>query len=476
MLALSLLVSSCGRGAGDSTGPSSSTLRAVAGASITDTVLAKPLQALVIEVRPNGQPAPGLIVRFESLPSADTTRRFDEAVTVSKISQNYFSTFASDTTNASGRASVLIQLGTVAGEARLLVTCPELGLADTVRFTVLPGSAARLSLTVRDTAVIAGSSYAVGAFASDRFGNRRSDAVSYSPGPNTTSVDGSGRVTVGTTIGRGAIAVRAGSALDSARFTVVPDGTLALLHFSDQGVGSIATSKVDGSGLKLLIAATTPAYPNISPTETLIAYQQYESTGTVTYLVDGAGVRRPLVNPSLMRWSALPHFSGDGQYVFFAGLALEDTSVAVWRVRTNGTGLERVSVQTEATYAMNNIGVSPDGSRIAYAEGYGFAILNLATGVKTRVNDYYSTFLEFSPDGSRIAYLTGGSIKIVNVDGTSSVTLASGQVSGDAGLAWLPDGKWLVVRSYYGPIIVNVSTNEVIPLPFRNYYQMSARR
>ncbi len=471
-LALLALLACEGGGSDSPTGPQSTGVQVVAGEAITDTVLARPLQALVVEVRVGGQPRQGLVVRFESMPSADTTRRFEQAIAVAKISQNFFGNFASDTTNSAGRAGALVQLGTVAGEARVLVSCPELGLADTAKFTVQPGKAARLIITVRDTTVLAGGSYDVGAQVGDLYGNKRADQVTLSAGPNAASTDAAGRVTVGSVIGRGAIAVSAGGVTDSARFTVLPAGTMALLHFVNN-VGSIATAKMDGSALKRIIPAATPAYPNISPTGDLIAYQQPESGGFVIYVVDAAGNKRQLVGTNLVQSQQFAHFSGDGQFIFFTGY-VPGEAYSVWRARADGTGLTKIVTTTSPSYyGQPHLGVAADGSRIAYSEYSGITILNLANGAKTPVSGS-ATFLEFSPDSKQLAYLSDA-IVVVNVDGTSPKSVAAGFVSSDPGLAWLPGSSWLFVRGYSGPLIANASTTEVYPVPLTDFYQMSVR-
>lgn len=470
-IALAALVA-CGGSGEASTGPKTTGIHVVAGASITDTVGARPLQALVVEVLLDGQPRQGLVVRFESMPSADTTRRFEQAIAVAKISQNFFSNFVSDTTNSSGRAGVLVQLGTVAGGARVLVSCPEVGLADTATFTVQPGNAARFSITVKDTVILVGGSYSVGAQVTDRYGNKRADPVTLSAGPNTASVDPTGRVTVGSVVGRGAIAVKAGAATDSARFTVLPAGTMAFLSFVN-GVGSIATARLDGTALKLITPAETPAYPNISPSGELIAYQQRDATGFVIYVVDAAGTKKQLVDPNLVRSQQFAHFSGDGQFIFFTGYAPGEL-FSVWRVRADGTGLTKI-ITTSSPWSSEqpHLGVSPDGSRIAFSESTGITILTLASGAKTPISAL-ATFLEFSPDSKRLAYLKG-SIVVVDVDGTSPKSVAAGYVSTDPGLTWLPGSAWLFVRGYSGPLIANASTNEMYPVPLGEVYQMSAR-
>src|SRR4051812_2382989 len=157
---IAVVLAGCGGGADGTTGPSGAGLRIVAGAGVTDTVMSRPVQALVVEVRPTSGSRAGLVVRFQSLP-ADSTRPYEPAIVVSNLASSFFGPFISDTTNASGRASVLVQLGTIAGEARILVTCPELGFADTAKFTVLPGKVDRVVVRNRDTMVVAGATYTI---------------------------------------------------------------------------------------------------------------------------------------------------------------------------------------------------------------------------------------------------------------------------------------------------------------------------
>jgi Tol biopolymer transport system component len=171
-----------------------------------------------------------------------------------------------------------------------------------------------------------------------------------------------------------------------------------------------------------------------------------------------------------------PHFSGDGAWVFFSGVAVGDSTSAIWRIHPDGSSLTRVVDLPGLT--LTQLSVTPDGSRIVYSENYNvyeFTALQLATGAKVLLGQYGS-FPEFSPDSKRLAYLNGGGITIANIDGTSPITVAANRVDPNAGLTWTPDGGWLLVRGYDGPILVSATTGEVISLPYRNFYQFSATR
>jgi len=458
----------CGSSGDESTGPSAAGIRLVAGADVTDTIEARPLQALVVEVRSAGKIQPGVIVRFESLPSADTTRRYEAAISVSKVAQNYFSAFTSDTTNASGRASALVQLGTVAGDARLLVTCPELGFADTARYTVRPGLAAKLVVSVRDTSVRTGGTYSIGAAVSDRAGNRRSDAVTYASRSALATVDASGKVQVGQEIGRGTIAVSAGGAVDSASFSVIPLLNLMFMYTAG-GSAWIAEGLSDGSGVRQRLRTPSPAYPSPSPTSDQIAFQRIDYEGKV-YILDTSGEVRELVDSTVINASYYPRFTADGQFIYFSGR--DATGYAVWRVRPDGTALTRI---TATGFGFTTPGVSLDGSRIAYSDDNGLVLLTLATGAK-KIVGAPGWFPVFSPDGRRLAYFSGYNIIVANADGTSAAPLSVPIGATDAGLSWLPDSKWLITRDFFVPVLVNASTSERMPLTaIPGYYQITAK-
>ena len=90
-------------------------------------------------------------------PRCRTTRYHRRARSQSaSLNSQYFSAFVSDSTDADGHAAVLVELGSVAGKAGILITVPELGLSDTAWYTVQPGRPAQLMLGVRDTVVTLG--------------------------------------------------------------------------------------------------------------------------------------------------------------------------------------------------------------------------------------------------------------------------------------------------------------------------------
>src|SRR5688572_27865617 len=447
--------SACGSSGESSTAPGAASIRIVAGADVTDTVRARPVQALVVEVRERGQLKHGLVVRFESLPPSDSARRYETAVTVSKAAQNSFGTLTSDTTNTSGRASALVQLGTVAGEARVLVTCPELGLADTATYTVLPGALSGVMITARDTVVRGGGTYNVRAAATDRFGNPRTEQVSFESRSSLASVDGTGRVNAGAEIGRGFIRVSVGALVDTAWFTVVPTMNLTFVHTGPNGYRWIADLQNEGAVVRERVQTTLSAsHPVPSPTSDLIVYQLIENAISKIYLVDAAGAKRDLLAGAGFVSAYHPRFSPDGSFIYFS--ALNNDGYGLWRVRSDGTDLKQIV----STYGYTTPGISPDGKLIAYYDPE-MLVLDLSTGKKVQIGPT-GWFPAFSPDGARVAYLSGSGILVANVSGAPPTRLAIPWVASDAGLSWPPSGDWLITRESMWPMLVNASTGEYL--------------
>jgi len=465
-----LSIAACG-GSADSTEPRGSDIRVVAGAGVSDTVLAKPVQALVVEVLDGGRPRPGLVVRFESLPPADTARRLESTVLTSNLAQDSFTKLTSDTTNAQGRASVIVQLGTVAGDAALRVSAPELGVSDTVHFSVRPGTAAKILMTVPDTLLKFGASYSIGAATADRYGNRRSDAVTFDSRSTLATVDQAGKVQAGEKTGRGFIVLTAGSAVDSARFTVIPLMSLTFVEEERTCCSYwLADGPSDGTSMRKRLLITQRAYPSPSPTSEAIAFQRVADLYERIFVIDPTNAQRDLLQGSIIEDARFARYSSDGTYIYFG--ARDGSRYAVWRVHPDGTGLELL---VTTNFVLAAPGISPDGKQIAYSDG-ALKVRDLATGSSVTIGAS-GAFPVFSPDGTRVAYLNGSGIVVVNSDGTSARSLTGAFVQEDAGLAWLPDGEWLITRDYCCvPILVNASTGEVLQLQsIRNYYQIAVR-
>jgi hypothetical protein len=466
----------CGSSGDQSTDPGDSGIRVLAGAGAKDTVFAHLAQSLTVQVRPNGRPVAGLVVRFQGIPSQNPSRQNDPTVLMASLTSNQFSSFAVRETDANGKASVLVQLGAVAGTVGIEVACPELGLVDTVHYTVTAGASARFTFSPRDTLVVAGGTFSIDAKTTDRYGNPRQDAVTFASPSVKATVSSSGTVTAGQTVGRVVVTVRAGTTTDSLGFTIVPDATIASLWVNSQGVGSITRSRLDGSNLVSLVSAKSPAFPWLSPRGDRIVYQQLDDgQGPVSYVIEADGERRRLLDANVMQHSANPTFSADGQLVYFSGRTTESSAAAIWRVRLDGTGLQKLSTSTLSYFEGSHPAPSPDGSRVAYADESGLVLLTIPTGVLTVLSGYDASSAVFSQDGERLAYREYNTIVVRRFDGSPPISIENSLIQPNSALTWLPGGEWLLGRAYSGPFIANSTTGEILQLPsLANFYQMSA--
>ncbi len=101
--------------------------------------------------------------------------------------------------------------------------------------------------------------------------------------------------------------------------------------------------------------------------------------------------------------------------------------------------------------------------------------MDVGTRAKTSIGPW-ADFPVFSPYGQRLAYFSSAGLVVANSDGSSAQPLNIPRIiKSDAGLDWLPDSKWLITRDWYTPILVNVTTREVVQLR-SDYYQIAVKR
>ncbi|HEX7980330.1 MAG TPA: hypothetical protein VF461_17120 [Gemmatimonadaceae bacterium] len=415
-------------------------------------------------------------MEFTTVPDVDSLRPSDLRMTFRRAPTTYFyEEVATDTTDADGRANAHLRFGTLVGDARVIVRCPALGLSDTIHFNVRPGTAALVAMAVGDTIVSPGAGYSIGAYPTDRYRNRAAGTVTYMPAVNVASVDAAGLVTAGTAIGKGRVVVRlTAKAVDTARFTVLPRVHAAGFLWPWDQNGKIVSANLDGSGWKVLTGATGPAYPSASPTRSEVAYHQGEVSMYAIYIVDSTGARRRLVDSNVVRDVVYPRFSADGQRVYFAGRAPGAPTSAIWRINRDGTGLERLVDVSKLNDGNDGaqVGVSPDERRIVFNDSLGVVVYTISTGTRTVIGSN-GTQATFSPDGQRIAYTNATALVITNVDGTLLESIPFRGAGAD-GLAWLPDSRWLLLRTIDGATLLDTATGEQVPIrQFAELHQIS---
>jgi Tol biopolymer transport system component len=473
-------VASLGCGGGDTAPrpPHAVPFRVIAGGGITDTVQAHLTTALIVEIHDStGGSGAGRVVRFESLPPDDTARKTETAILVGGLAGINYGTFLAPTADSLGQAKVLVGLGTVAGTARLRVSVPEFGLVDTVLYTVLPGATTKLNIAVRDTTVQPGDSYALHVLASDRLNNPNpGDALTFTAFPGVASVTPSGQVTVGNSMARSKIAITWKTGSDTARVSVIT--RLPLVGVARLSVNrQVILANTDGTGYTGLAISTDESLSpsSVKATSDIVYYTGSPGGNATVWIVSPNRPARILTTAGLNIFTAQwPRLSPDGQWVYFVGQH-PGQSQSVWRIRTDGTGLDSLGTSTMFSLFAAP-GVSPDGRFVTVLDASGLRVIDVATKAVQIVHTSIScTQPRYSADGTRIACVSNGALTVINADGSGPRQLASG-VDDIYGVDWTPDGAWIIAHvGGTGYQLVSVSDGTMLSLPFfaSSYLQLS---
>jgi WD40-like Beta Propeller Repeat len=469
LVAAIFVVTSCGDSSGPSGGRPGLTL--VSGYNLTDTISTKPVTALVVEVRDaQGAIVPqGTIVRFTPVP----TSYFQSEMMVEELTSTSYTNFATGETDGAGRAAVLVQMGPVAGPARIAVSVPTLGVEDTARYTVLPGQPSAILLTPLDTAMYVGSSYTIRGGVVDRWNNVRADPVVYTATPGV-SVSSSGAVTA-STIGRYTLTGTAGGASATIHLSVIPQGTLAALVNGSDGL-HIVTVNLDGSGFHDVVRVTDGGIgprPRWVPGTSTIIYTDYVDGLQQLRTVNANGNVSPFfpTPPATMTHQAEPSPSANAPVLYFSAYDSRCAAYAycLFRSGIDGTNPEVLGDVIASGDATWHPSASPDGSKVAF----------VTSGAHIQVFDYTTRtvsawsvagmYPSWSPDGTQIAYAEqyGGALHLINADGTNQRVISSGNRSyPESPVAWSPDSKWIIGQDFqFGTLdIIEVATGNVLPI------------
>jgi hypothetical protein len=468
LIAAIFVVMSCG----DSTGPGRGRpgLTLVSGYSLTDTIEAKPVRALVVEVRDDrgALVAPGTIVRFSPV----LTSYYQSEMMVAALTSTSYNNFATGETDAAGRAAVLVQMGPIAGLARIAISVPTLGVEDTARYTVLPGQPSAILLTPVDTAIYVGSSYTIRGGVVDRWDNVRTDPVVYTATPGV-SVSSSGVVTA-STLGRYTLTGTAGGVSEIVHLSVVPQATLAGLVYRSDGF-HIVTVNLDGSGFHDVVRVSDGGIgprPRWIPGTTTIIYTEYVGGLQQLRTVDASGKVSTFLPspPATMTHQAEPSPSANAPVLYFSAYdsRCADYVYCLFRSGIDGTNPEVLGDVIAPAQETWHPAASPDGSKVAFATGGRIKVFDYTTRTVSAwsVAGYYPAW---SPDGTQIAYVQqyGGPLYTVNSDGTNLRLISSGNGTySESPVAWSPDSKWVIAQNVaYGLLdVIEVATGNVLPI------------
>lgn len=443
------------------------------GAGVTDTIDAQPLQALVVEVRGlDGKLASGATVRFEAQPPADTSRRYEPAIYVCALTaptcglDGGFGSlaFAVDTTDEKGQAKAIVRMGRVAGEAIIRLSVPEFGVVDSARFTVTPGSPARVFALATDTALDVGATATLSGRVVDRYRNLRPEVPTLSAGAGTAvTVDGStGRVT-GRDMGTQWVFARYASLADSTSVRVVPVGRLVVWAAWQQVVRLVNLNGSAASTIVSRVHSDFGVFPRFDAARSQVTlhtgHVDYGGSPRTVVVVDTTGAPRRDIGPAygFEPIVAVRHLA-DGTVLVVGRRILDASSTenGLWLVDA-GNAVTLVAALPDMALTYGGADISHDGTRVAFlASGSSFSselrVLDVSTGAMT-VLEPNARSPRWSSQGDRVAYLVSsggyggldGVAVVSNADGTGRRDLGTAVFS--PGLAWSPDGKYLVGRN-----------------------------
>ena len=443
------------------TGPPGITI--VAGAGVTDTIDARPAQALLVEVHTTaGLPARRAVVQFAGLPTAAGPNP-QTSVRVGRIDAQPTQPLAVDTTDGSGRARVVVALGAVAGLGGVEITVPELGFADTAAYTIQPGHAVDLVTEPSDTVVYQARSFTLRASVRDRYGNTRPDPVTFAADSAAASVSAAGTVT-SEELGRARVRIGDGTGhADTTWVSVIPQGTIAAT--SPTGIVIV---DLDGSNRRSVAGVAVAAWVDWNPAgDTLVfASTDYDSW---LYVTNTTGPPRRLITDSTGLVSEYrPQYSRDGQWIYFSG-GSNTRYQALWRVRPNGSNPEFIGPASGDNDGQ--VGPSSDGSRAAYVSNsccypnLGLFLLHVATGVADSLAPGAFT-PRWSPGDSLIGFIFRG-VFVVEPDGQGLRQITPLGDTYYHGFDWSPAGDWMIARRPSGHLVlIRVADRLTITLPY----------
>lgn len=485
----SFVLASCGSDAGTApTNGLGAGFTVIARPGATDTVFARTLQALVVQVRgPDGRPAPsGVTVTTTVSAPRDTARSREAGLALCALATPIcdppvaFGSFAGasygrrDTTDARGQVKLQVRYATVAGDVYVRMAAEMYAIRDSVPFTVNVGALAGVRIRVRDTVVVLGARVSEVAAAVDRFGNTRSEIPTFSAGDGAPiDVDAGGAVSA-RAFGRGAVIARYGKLADTSYVSVAPAGRIVV--YTTQGFLGLVTVNLDGTDRRQTIATggSFQPLPSLAPGRSTILYTDRDPTNVTSsvYTVDSLGANKRLVLGTGIVGARL---SADGSTIYFGRLY---ENGILWKARADGSEAARFFTDTTRLPYFPDLEVSPDGTRAVTPSS---TVVTFATRSD---RDLYARMgwihnPRWSVDGSAFYYLSAESdvsaVWVINADGSGRrVVSPVGRVYSYFDLS--PDGQWIVARGATGALeVIRVSDGAFITLKLGDVYQPAWR-
>jgi WD40 repeat protein len=245
---------------------------------------------------------------------------------------------------------------------------------------------------------------------------------------------------------------------------VVPSIVGLKLNSSGNGT-TVATVGADGEGFHFM-TTTTVSSSSAEATHggKLVVFSDGgDPSAQGLYVIDDNGTRRQLVGQTSSIASATsPAFSPDLQWVYFrAASATTDGASAIWRVKLDGSGLERVGGSRFTGVGAPSI--SPDGRTLMETTTDSVVFTVLSSGAMHGVA-IYCPAARYSPDGLHVSCISGGDLRVYDAQFLNDPrTLGDGDYTALGGTDWTPDGtKLLATSASRGPELVSFSDGSIV--------------
>lgn len=243
-----------------------------------------------------------------------------------------------------------------------------------------------------------------------------------------------------------------------------PGRLLVSMREEDGDTIAVYSVNVDGSDLTRLVRPlresgswSSDLAPELSPDGSKIAYTRGIATQTSgeadqIHVIDSTGSGRPKqLTEGSFTATLWPTWSPDGSRLAFA--QGEGDSSSIWVMNANGKNgraLTEDDLVEDATFTPDEFPTwSPDGERIAYTTflpdgNDDIFVMNADGSSPTRLTSgpEYDADPDWSPNGRLIAFSRDGDIYTMSPDGSGARQLTRGSAR-DGAPAWSRDGRWL---------------------------------
>lgn len=477
--------------------PAEGRLDVVSGADVSDTIGVRLPEPLVVEVRDSlGEPVPGTTIVFRS--TYDTVMSGGSPLLFPHLwlddDERPFGTMYSEitrTTDNRGQAEVHVEFAERAAPAAgVRVEAADLGYRDIAKYTVEAGRPLKIVASPEDSTLYVDSEYALRTEVQDRAGNVLVDSVVFSTQNDAIVLGESGAVR-GSKLGRATVAMEAGGIRDSVHVSVVPRGVIAAWRVPDAvgDPGELVSFRTDGSEFVAVrvpedlcrIASGLHWQPGTDSLVFAVGDRATACHYPRLYTTTMTSPPQPVIaDTSLLAEEQWPHYDPTGNWIYFTALP-EGYGAEIWRVRTDGTGAERVGPDAARHEKDSSPSPSADGSRILFASDrtgtQSIQRLDLQSGTSDTL-PLTGHAPRGSPDENLVAFWNDEAYYVGQPDGTGEQELAPSRYGGPDAPSWSPDGAWVVVvtpdLNEYAPrqgrlALVRIATGEVLPLAWTSH-------